>query len=426
MASFRKYKTSKGETRFRAEVRVKGTKPYSKSFNRLTDAKEWARLQDIEMQTLAAGIAPNSEHTLAEAIDRYIEECMPPGDVKGSTRYLFWWRKELGDRYMNTIRPAELLDLRRKLQKQPKKLRKPGTSIPVDVIDTNGKPVLRKPKTIQSFMNLLCTVYNKAINEWEWTSYNPVQKVPKLKINNERHRFLSDHFHLWPGEETSRHWDQLTNVEQELAVIQFPRAYELPRLIEALKSQRYKQKIQFNNPLWTYYLFIIQLSTGLRFAEATHMVWEDNDIIKHPIVVVDLKNEVLILKSTKSDCTSRLKPLSHEAVEVLQKLYLEQRHGSPLVFHGKDGIKPFSFKRRIITAIQDAGLQDFHWHDLRHTTASYLSMMGAGQKEIMDALHHKSMKSSQRYQHLSNNHLRGLLNKLSDTILKEKESPSRF
>ena len=120
---------------------------------------------------------------------------------------------------------------------------------------------------------------------------------------------------------------------------------------------------------------------------------------------------------------SEIKPAKPE---VLKILYEERRFDSPLVFHNADGTKPFDFKRRIYHAIRDAGLQDFRWHDLRHTTASYLSMMGAGQKEIMDALHHKSMKSSERYQHLSNEHLRGLLDKLSFTVLTEKEAPSRF
>ena len=290
MASFRKYKTSKGEIRYRAEVRRKGTKAYSKSFLKMADAKEWARLQDEEMQKLAVGIVHMKEYTLAEAVDRYIEEGLPKGNIAGVRRSILWWKKELGDRYLNTIRPAELTDLRRKIQNEPKKLRQPGTSTPVAVYDAKGKAVLRAPKTIQDYMDHLCTLYNKALNEWEWAAHNPAQKVKRLKFNNERYRFLSDHFHLWPGDEKPVHWDNLDDYQQTQAIVKFPRAYELPRLIEALKAQQTKPLIKSNNPLWTYYLFIIQISTGLRTAEAVHMVWEDNNIVTHPIIIVDMKN----------------------------------------------------------------------------------------------------------------------------------------
>ena len=44
----------------------------------------------------------------------------------------------------------------------------------------------------------------------------------------------------------------------------------------------------------------------------------------------------------------------------------------------------------------------------------------------MDALHHKSLKASERYQHLSSDHLRGLMNRLTNTVLEERRAPSRF
>jgi integrase len=156
------------------------------------------------------------------------------------------------------------------------------------------------------------------------------------------------------------------------------------------------------------------------------MVWEENDLIAHPVVIVDLNRQVITLKSTKHDTSSRLKPLNKGALAVLMKLYEERRYDTPLVFPREDGKAPFKFRERITRAIRDAKLQDFRWHDLRHTTASYLSMMGAGQREIMEALHHKTMMSSQRYQHLSCEHMRGLFNKLSDIISDKKEQASRF
>lgn len=426
MAHFRKYYTSKKEVRYRAEIKIKGAKPYSKSFHKLSNAKLWARDQEDQSERLIAGIDAHKQYTLSQCVERYFEERIPERTSQWYRRLLTWWNEQLGDRFMDTIRPEELIRLRNKLMKEPAWYSHSKPCKPVPKRNSDGSIRVRAPKTIQDYMDQLCVLYNVAINEWEWATKNPVQKVKKLKYNNERDRFLSDHFHLWPGEAKARHWDDLTDEQKQEAKVKFPRAYELPRLMDALLNQTGKPQIKDNKPLWAYYLFTIQLGTGLRLSEANNLVWEENNLINHPIVIVDMNRAVLHLKSTKQDKSSRLKPISKEAFEILKLLYEERRYDSPLVFHNADGTKPFDFKRRIYHAIRDAGLQDFRWHDLRHTTASYLSMMGAGQKEIMDALHHKSMKSSERYQHLSNEHLRGLLNKLSFTVLTEKEAPSRF
>jgi integrase len=426
MAHFRKYYTSKKELRYRAEITIKGVKPYSKSFTKLSNAKLWARDQEEQTERLVAGLKTHKDYTIADCIERYLNERVHERSYQMTKRILLWWQQELGDRFVDTVRPEELLRLRSKLMKEPAWYSHTRDGKPVPKCNPDGSIRVRAPKTIQDYLDQLCTLYNTAMNDWEWASRNPVQKVKKLKFNNARDRFLSDHYHLWPGEDDAWHWDELNKKEQQEAKKKFPRAYELPRLMEALLGQVTKPQIKDNKPLWTYYLFIIQLGTGLRVSEANNLVWEENTLITHPIVIVDMNRAVLHLKSTKHDTSSRLKPISAEAFEILKLLYKERRADSPLVFHNSDGTKAFDFKRRIYHAIRDAGLEDFRWHDLRHTTASYLSMMGAGQKEIMDALHHKSMKSSERYQHLSNEHLRGLLNKLSFTVLTEKDAPSRF
>lgn len=427
MTHFRKCYTSKGEVRYRAEIRIKGAKSYSKTFFRLTDAKLWAQKNSENTQRLAAGISPTNQYTLSEAIERYREEATSVIRMSAVKFILTWWEKELGEIYLSTITPADLIKLRTKLLNEPKlgRCAKTGHAT-VPLYNEDGTPVLRKPKTIQNYLDVLSVVFNKAIMEWDWIERNPAQRVKKLKSNNERTRFLSDHYHLWPGEDETRHWDDLSKAQKQEALHKFPRAYELPRLIDALKSQQYLDKIHNNKPLWAYYLFVIQLGCGLRLSEATHMVWEENNLIDHPIVIADLKNEVLMLKSTKADSSPRMKPICKEAMVVLKKLYEERLYDSPLVFHGTTNKSPLKFDRRLRRAVKEAGLQDFRWHDIRHTTASYLSMMGAGQKEIMDALHHRSMKASERYQHLSSDHLRGLMDRLTNTVLEEKKAPSRF
>lgn len=427
MAYIRKYYTAKKEVRYKAEITVKGTKPVSKSFILFNDAKIWAREEESKLQRLGAGIRDNHSHTLSEAIDRYIKEY--PADqvsIRDITYHLERWREELGNRHMQTIRPHELVAVRDCLSREPKLGKGFYGHIIIPLFHKDGTPKLRKPKTVQAYLDTLGALFNKAMREWEWVDYNPVRAIKKLKHNDERNRYLSDHFHLWPGEAEARHWDELRDEEKEEVSFKFPRAYELPRLFEALKNQVNVPVVCRNKPMWAYYLCIIQLELGLRLSEATHMVWEENDLIDHPIVIVDLNRKVIMLKSTKHDTSSRLKPISDGAFAIFMELYKERRYDTPLVFPREDGKAPFKFRERITRAIRDSSLQDFRWHDLRHTTASYLSMMGAGQREIMEALHHKTMMSSQRYQHLSCEHMRGLFNKLSGVIGDEKEQASRF
>ena len=56
---------------------------------------------------------------------------------------------------------------------------------------------------------------------------------------------------------------------------------------------------------------------------------------------------------------------------------------------------------------------DFRWHDLRHTTASYLAMQGVSPLEISKILGHKTMAMVSRYSHLAPSHINELGDKLA-------------
>lgn len=55
-------------------------------------------------------------------------------------------------------------------------------------------------------------------------------------------------------------------------------------------------------------------------------------------------------------------------------------------------------------ALEAAGIEDFRFHDLRHTTASYLAAQGASILEIADTLGHKTLSMVKRCAHLTQSH----------------------
>lgn len=96
-------------------------------------------------------------------------------------------------------------------------------------------------------------------------------------------------------------------------------------------------------------------------------------------------------------------------VKTLKKL----KRTNELIFPSKDG-KPYNqIKRSFKTALKNAGITDFRFHDLRHTFASNLVMAGVDLATVKDLLGHKSIKMTMRYAHLSPGHRQKAVSALS-------------
>ncbi len=69
-----------------------------------------------------------------------------------------------------------------------------------------------------------------------------------------------------------------------------------------------------------------------------------------------------------------------------------------------------AFKR----ACKAAGIEDFHFHDLRHTFASHLVMAGVDLLTVKELLGHKQINMTVRYSHLAPEHTAQAVAKLTD------------
>ena len=60
----------------------------------------------------------------------------------------------------------------------------------------------------------------------------------------------------------------------------------------------------------------------------------------------------------------------------------------------------------------EAKVEDFTFHCLRHTCASYLAQSGASLLEIADVLGHKQISVTKRYAHLCIDHKERLISRV--------------
>ena len=89
-----------------------------------------------------------------------------------------------------------------------------------------------------------------------------------------------------------------------------------------------------------------------------------------------------------------------------------QNSASQYVFTYK-GKRVKNIKKAFKTALKNAGIIDFRFHDLRHTFASQVIMRGGDLKDVQELLGHKSISMTLRYSHLSQEHKKRAVNLLN-------------
>ena len=103
-------------------------------------------------------------------------------------------------------------------------------------------------------------------------------------------------------------------------------------------------------------------------------------------------------------------PLNHQAIDVLRS-----RLGSHprFVFTYQD--KPISRcnTRAWTKALKRAGIENFRWHDLRHTWASWHVQNGTSLQELQQLGGWSSFEMVLRYAHLSGDRLRNAANRIN-------------
>jgi integrase len=360
VATIAKRKTESGEVRYLAQVRLKGHPPQSRTFERKTDATRWAQETEAGIRSgRLRSVAVRQRHTLAELVDRYVFDELPgkPAVSAMYGRQLDWWKDELGAYYLDDLTSDQVEESYRKL------LREPG--------DTGRK---RTSATANRYLISLSACFSYGRKRLKWTDRNPVADVEREKEPKGRVRFLSRPV---DGEDS-----------------------ELDRLLRACKGSR-------NRDL--YDLVVLALWTGCRESELM--------ALRRSFVRLSEGGFTLPAEVTKTK-RDRFVPLVGPALEVIQERMKNMRSGTDYLFAGpQGGTSAPAFPRTAWnTALKAAGIEDFRFHDLRHTHASYLAMSGATERELMEALGHSTTAMASRYAHLANEHKRRVASRLETAI----------
>jgi len=153
-------------------------------------------------------------------------------------------------------------------------------------------------------------------------------------------------------------------------------------------------------------LVVLALNTGMRRGELLGLRWQD----------IDLINRTITIREAKSGEGRRL-PMNEQVYEALSALRRAAiRAGgaaadvaafrAALVFRPSAEAMKTAIKRHFDRARRAAGIEDFHFHDLRHTAASRLAMGGIDLYTIGELLGHKTLAMTARYAHLLPDHLK--------------------
>ncbi len=207
---------------------------------------------------------------------------------------------------------------------------------------------LTAPATVNREMACLKTLFNKAIRSGK-AERNPVQGIKLLKENNERNRVLS--------------------------------AEEFARLPAAC-PEHLKPVVKL-----AYY-------TGMRQGEILSLTWGQ----------VDLQEGFIRLspRDTKTN-EGRLVPL-HAELMAMFKALPRGLPGTPVFTYRGSSVG--EMKRSFATAVKKANLEDFTFHDLRHTAINNWRVAGHDYFRIMAATGHKTLSVFKRYNTVSKEELR--------------------
>jgi integrase len=330
MASIRK----RG-TKYEVQFRRKGFATVTRSFLKLSDAKEWGRT--VELKADRNELSPNKKTldsiTLAELVERYRDTVVP--SLKGAAR--------------ETITLNAFL-------RQPMCRKTLAELTTVDFANYRDEQLKTvTAKSLQRMLSPISRMFRIAADEWEIPVRSPLAKLRLKVVDNKRQRRLG------PGE-----------LDLLLSFAGHP--YQTGRNLKAVRSR---------NP---YLPLVIEFAveTALRRGEMLALRWTQVSLQQRSATILEAKNG-----------HSRVIPLSSKAVIVLEFSRMIEPVDRDRVFPVSANGFRLSWER----LVKRAEIDDLHFHDLRHEAISRLFELGLTAPEVASISGHRTVSQLFRYAH---------------------------
>ena len=158
-------------------------------------------------------------------------------------------------------------------------------------------------------------------------------------------------------------------------------------------------------------ILVLAVETGLRKEELLGLT----------VTSIDLRRREFHLAHTKTNAPRRV-PLSSAALTTIREL-LEKRSrpSSPYLFCKADGGRIGNPRKAFEGACAKAGLEDFRYHDLRHTFASWWVQDGGDLYRLSRILGHATLQMTARYGHLRTDDLHDELERVAQKRSQEHQ-----
>ncbi|WP_035374094.1 tyrosine-type recombinase/integrase, partial [Pseudoduganella violaceinigra] len=233
MAVIEKRAGSDGKASYRVKVRIKGFAPETATFERKTDAKDWATKIEADMKA-GRHFGQSKRHTLKDLIGKYVDGPLQALKSKKSVETrLNWWIGRDGEKLLSELTPDVVAQARDALLATPKQ-RGQGKRTPADVNRT---------------LAALSSACRYGILELGWLERNPVDRVSKGKEGRGRVRFLDEQ--------------------------------ERDAFLKACRESKSRH---------LYLAVVLSLTTGGRESEVMGLRWAQLDLVRRTALLGDTKN----------------------------------------------------------------------------------------------------------------------------------------
>lgn len=221
------------------------------------------------------------------------------------------------------------------------------------------------PSTVNRFLQVLSRVLSMAYANGIVDS-NPMSRVKRLREPEPRQRYLN----------------QYSYDEEE-------------RLMKALAA--YGEHVLG--------LVELDLEVGMRLGELLNAKWSD----------VDEANRLITVTQTKND-KPRLIPLTASALRILKRLRQDAHEEERIFDPQRTGRKRRQLMVCFEQAVEESGIDDFHFHDLRHTFATRLRAANVHEYDIADLLGHSTTPGETRNTKVTRGYAHGVPQRLRDAV----------